>query len=68
MLTPFQAEESAHHRVAPFRLNGILVPEEAQEIVPVIGLRSAAQEVPHVLDAVERAPGFKIELLPRPVF
>ena len=50
--------------MAAFGLNGILVPEEAQEIVPVVGARAAMQDRFHVFEAVESAPGLEISLFP----
>src|SRR6516225_5645273 len=65
---PLQAKIAAHHRVATFGLNGILVPEKAQEIVPVIGTRAALQDGFHVGEAIKGAPSLEVRLLPRAVF
>src|SRR5271157_579662 len=62
--TAFESEVAAHHRVTAFGLNGILVPNKTQEIVPVVGAWAAVQDRFHVLETVEGAPGLEISLFP----
>lgn len=50
-----------------FRLDGVLVPNEAKKIVPVIPPRAALQDRFHVFEAIELLPSFAIEILPRAV-
>ena len=64
LLASLQAKEPAHHRVAAFRHDRILIPNEAHKIVPVTLGLAALKDCLHVVKTIKRSPSLQVDIFP----